>query len=314
MEKGTVVRRYAMKKLFSICIATTLILAFIGYANAEWYVFEFSEEDLWFHTPSSDTRLYNQDAPRRHHTQWKADVQTTDSTQGYVNLYQGTAGTNGWYQTDTYDNWLGAGPEDNSSNPFGITEVQLWGAGWPNVLLTWNERYRVNAGSAAWMILATPSGWTGSIAENPWPDNNTGALDQYWAVWSADSYNQRILFNSAGDGKDEYLFRFAVDIYGEYPTALEPTQDDNPFETNGSLRVWFGGNVLDETDEWTNEGFDGIMELSPLNLGQCLSSQIKDNCSGLKGNDRKLCNQEQIGICQKLFNVTSAHNRPTINP
>ena len=125
---------------------------------------------MWNHTPSADTRLYNQDEPRRHHTTWKNNVQTTDSTQPNQKVYQTTTGTNGWYQTATYDSWLSGGPLDNLGNPFGFCEIQLWGAGYPNSRLAWNERYRVNAGAGAWQILATPAGFTGQIADNPWDD------------------------------------------------------------------------------------------------------------------------------------------------
>jgi hypothetical protein len=260
-------RSKMMKRILTICVVAGLLLAANTTAQATWTEFWFSEEDLWNHTPSSNTRLYNQDAPRRHHTAWKSNVQTTDSTQPNQNLYQTTVGTNGWYQTATYDSWLnvgGGGPLDNSGNPFGICEVQLWGAGYGNSRLAWNERYRVNAGAGAWQILATPAGWTGQIADNPWDDNGAGLLDQYWAVWTANDYANRILYNSSGNGQDDYIFGFKVDIIGEYPTTLEPSPDGNPFEADGSLRIWFGGNTLNPSNAWTNEGFDAVMELKPI--------------------------------------------------
>ena len=42
-------------------------------------------------------------------------------------------------------------------------------------------------------------------------------------------------------------------------------------------------------------------------LGDCLSSR-KAVCDGLTGENRKTCNLAQIGICQAMFNVPSAHN------
>jgi len=253
-----------MKKNLTLLFISAVIVIVNTTAHAGWVEFWFSEEDLWNHTPSSDSRLYNQDAPRRHHTAWKSDVQTTDSTQPNQNVYQTTAGTTGWYQTATYDTWLSGGPLDNSSNSFGLCEVQLWGAGWPNSTLAWNERFRVNAGAAAWQILATPTGWTGSIVDNPWDDNGTATLDQYWADWQADDYANRILYSSSGDGKDDYIFGFRVDIIGEYATTLEPSPDGDPFESDGRLRVWFGGNVLNLNNDWTSEGYDAIMTLTPI--------------------------------------------------
>jgi hypothetical protein len=276
-----------MKRTITISAVLLMLTSLASTVQADFYEFWFSEEDLWNHTVSSDTRLYNQDAPRRHHTVWKGDVQTTDSTQPNQNAYQTTTGTSGWYQTATYDSWLnvaGGGPKDSSGNDFGFTEVQLWGAGWPNSSLAWNERYRVNAGADAWQILATPTGWTGSIVDNPWDDNGSATpLDQYFILWNADSYtNDRILYSSYGNGVDDYLFGFRVDIIGEYPTTLESSPDGNPFEDDDFLRLWFGGYVADYSGTETTylyqdgnwytwadlpglpEGYDGIMKVVPV--------------------------------------------------
>jgi hypothetical protein len=254
---------YVMKEYLTIVVVAGVVLIANTAAQAVWTEIWFSEEDLWNHTTSSDSRLYNQDAPRRHHTDWKTNVQTTDSTQPNQDVYQTTTGTTGWTQTATYDSWLSGGPLDNFGNPFGICEVQLWGAGWPNSRLAWNERYRVNAGSGAWQVLAVPTGWSALIIDNPWPDDGTATLDQYWVVWQADDYANRILYSSYGDGKDDYIFGFRVDIVGEYATTLEPNPDGDPFEADGRLRIWFGGVTLNPSNEWTNEGFDGVMTLIP---------------------------------------------------
>jgi len=252
-----------MKKVLLMLAIVTLV----GAAQATVYTFQFSEEDLWNHTASSDSRLYNQEAPRRHHTTWKGDVQTTDSTQPDQSAYQGIAGTSGWGQTATYDAWLNGGnPQDTNGNAFGFCQFNLWGAGWPNGTLAWGEGFKVAAGADAWQILETPDGWTGQITENPWPDNGESEpLDQYFIDWFANDYDNRILYESYGDGVDDYIFKFSVDIIGEYATTLEATPDGNPFESDGSLRIWFGGNVMDEeTNVLLSEGYDGIMTLAPV--------------------------------------------------
>jgi outer membrane lipoprotein-sorting protein len=259
-----------MKKiLLVLCLCTVgLFFNFSGIANAMPYVFSFSEEDLWSHTPSDSTRLYNQDTPRRHHTSWKNDVQTTDSAQGNVSQYDSISGTNGWLQTDTYDSWLdagGNGPKDNAGNDFGIAQFNLWGAGWSNGRFAFNERYRVNEGAGAWKILDTPVGWTSEIVENPWPDNGSGSpLDQYFVQWTADDFANRILYDSFGNGTDDYIFSYEVDIIGEYATTLELSPDGNPFEEDGSMRVWFGGLAMNPDGNLTNEGYDGVMSLTPV--------------------------------------------------
>ena len=257
-----------MKRLITICLVFTVLVSIAGKTEAGLYLFQFSEEDLWNHTLSADQALYNQDSPRRHHTAWKSNVQTTDSAQPNVSEYQRQIGkgTNGFPQTATYDSWLGAGPKDNEGNAFGIAQVQLWGANFANSKYAWGERFKLaDTGAAAWSILQTPAGWTGSIVENPWPDPGF-TNDMYFVNWDADAYNNRILYSKFGDGVEDYVFSFSVDIVGEYPSALEGTPDGNPFETDGSLRIWFGGYTLESNGVWssTNEGFDGVMELKPI--------------------------------------------------
>lgn len=112
------------------------------------------------------------------------------------------------------------------------------------------------------------------------------------------------------------MFRFAVDIIGEYPTWLEPNPNGNPFESDGSLRVWFGGQVLDDQNEWTWEGLDGVMELVPLgwNCGECIEAQIEDNCPDRRGPDRVECVKEQISLCQGVFNIPSNLTSPDTTP
>jgi hypothetical protein len=259
--------RNLLTGLLTICAIIGLILGMNGVAKATWYEFWFSEEDLWEHTPTNDSALYDQDAPRRHHTAWKSDVQTTDSAQPNQSEYNRSLGmgTNGWKQTATYDSWLSGGPLDNDDNPFGIADVQLWGANFPNSKYAWGERFKLaDTGINAWQILQTPTGWTGEIIENPWPDPGF-TNNMYFVDWYADDYNNRILYDKYGDGQEDYLFGFKVDIAGEYPSYPEETPlDGNPFEDDGSLRIWFGGYTLNSCNEWTNEGFDGVMELEPI--------------------------------------------------
>ena len=257
-----------MKWQLSSLLGAVLVVALVcGSAQATFYQFQFSEEDLWNHTPSANTALYNQDAPRRHHTSWKSDVQTTDSAQPNQTQYNRAVGmgTNGWNQTATYDSWLSGGPLDNDGNAFGIAEVQLWGANFPNSKYAWGERFQLaDTGAAAWNILSTPTGWTGAIVQNKWPDPGY-SNPMYTIDWYADDYSNRILYSEYGDGEDDFVFSFAVDIAGEYPSnPVEDPLDGNPFEADGSLRFWFGGFALNASNEWTNEGFDGVMELNPV--------------------------------------------------
>lgn len=253
------------RKYSAFLVAVGVLVGTFGTAGAATYEFWFSEEDLWKNTPSADSRLYNQDAPRRHHKDWKTDVQTTDTAQGAVDAYNSIAGTNGWNQTASYNTWLAAGPKDNDGNDYGIAQFNLWGAGWPNSRLAWNERYRVNEGTAAWTILATPTGWTGAIVDNPWPDNDSATpLDQKNIEWTADAFANRILYSSFGNSTVDYLFGFKVDIIGEYDTTLETSPDGNPFESDGKLRIWFGGLTKNSSSVITNEGFDGVMELQAV--------------------------------------------------
>lgn len=255
-----------MKKLFIISLIFCFILIFAGTSGAVSYIFQFSEEDLFNHTTSSTTPLYSQDAPRRHHDVWKSDVQTTDSAQPNLSEYQAAIGmgTNGFSQTASYDSWLSGGPLDNSSGEFGLSDVQLWGANFPNSKYAWGESMKIaDTGASAWQILSTPVGWAGEIINNPWPDPGY-TTDMFFIDWYSEEYDDRILYSKYGDGVEDYIFKFSVDIIGEYPTFLEQTPDGNPFEDDGSLRIWFGGNTLNNSDQWTSEGYDGIMELKPV--------------------------------------------------
>ena len=73
-KKKIYLEDYVMKKYLTIVVVAGVVLIANAAAQAAWTEFWFSEEDLWNHTTSSDTRLYNQDAPRRHHTAWKSNV------------------------------------------------------------------------------------------------------------------------------------------------------------------------------------------------------------------------------------------------
>jgi hypothetical protein len=241
------------------CVFTgllALVLALACPAFATVYTFEFSEEDLWNHTASADSRLYNQDAPRRHHVVWKGDVATTDTTQPYQNTYKNIATTDGWYQTTNYDAWLAAGPKDNAGNDYRIAEFNFWGANYPNSKMAWGEKFSVNSGAAAWTVLQVPTGWSAVISENPWPDPSKPA-PQYFPEFTANNYTDGILYSKFGDGVKDYVFKFQVDIIGAYPTINDPNPT-SAFETDGSLRLWFGGK------KDTSEGFDGVMKLNPV--------------------------------------------------
>ena len=47
------------------------------------------------------------------------------------------------------------------------------------------------------------------------------------------------------------------------------------------------------------------LELTPPfdSLGECVSTLIDENCSGLKGQDRAACNHDQQDFCFELFGV-----------
>lgn len=97
-----------------------------------------------------------------------------------------------------------------------------------------------------------------------------------------------------------------IDTYGEIKTF----NDSDPYEWdefNGEAYVgagwWPEGNSV--AYDLTISGCEVVVTYP--NLGQCISSRIKDNCSGLTGSDRKDCVDEQIGWCQEVFEVGSGH-------
>jgi len=252
-----------MKRLMIAVLSVGLVLVGAQMARAVVYTFQFSEEDLYNHTQTSNTRLYAQDAPRRNHIVWKTDVQTTDSAQGNVSLYDGIAGTDGFFQTATYDAWLATNPKDPAGNALGLTAFNLQGSvpswvasGSKNGPMAWGEQYLPANGTAAWTVLASPTGWTGTVVHM-----DGAPADRYTILWSSVTYDNRLLMSTV-DGNPDSIFRFSVDIIGDADTVLNPA-DGNPFESDGRLRIWFGGDWV-YPDNSGNEGYDGVMTLAPV--------------------------------------------------
>jgi hypothetical protein len=123
--------------------------------------------------------------------------------------------------------------------------------------------------------------------------------------------------NLVGDTTDCTITLQTTDLTGD-PGLGDFTDDGTP--GNGHFPLLPDSQAIDAgnndvcldnpilaTDQIGNPRFGicdiGSIEFQPpfKNLGQCISTLIKQNCSGLKGKDRAACNPQQQQFCKGLF-------------
>ena len=240
-----------MKKLAIVVAVGALIVSVTGTAHAAvWVPFEFTGADLWSYSlhwseispnPTDEGAQY-QPSPRRHHDVWKsAGIHTTWSPYGDESTELGA-------YADTFANWAAS----SAGQAYQIDSFNLWGGDLSNAKNLFAEKYlshpnAADHGVSSWRITATPSGWTGTVIPSSWLPNR-GYPEWY--------VNDGIGITQANANDPSLVFGF--DVLIENP--------DTAFEDDGTMRVWFGGTAYDElvASAWTNEGFDGVMTLTPI--------------------------------------------------
>ncbi len=239
-------------RYLKLCMTVGLILAVSATAGAAtWYPFEFSAADLWKYTqphltepgPNPDEGAQYQANPRRHHDVWKSSgIHTTWSPYGDEGTEPGT-------YAGTFANWAAS----SAGQAYQIDSFNLWGGDFGNAVNLFGEKYLSVAneddnGVSSWKITKTPTGWTGAVIPSSFMS------DRGYPEWYVDDGTG---ITQADINDPSLVFGFEVLI----------ANPGTAFETNGDLRVWFGGTAYDENatpGAWTSEGFDGVMTLTPI--------------------------------------------------
>ena len=231
-------------------ILCALIVGQVQAADPEWYTIKFSETDLWNYNPgydSSVTSAVSQEAPRRHHDSWKDSGITSTWLYG-DGLPAGTEGgtVDTTYQ-QTYvnagDTGFGGWAAGAAGQAYAITNFNLWGADFGNAVNLFGEKFIVQGdasdhGISSWQILATPTGWTGSVVENEYTS------DQGVARW-----------DTTGGG----ITQANADPNQFFEVAVLIANPETAFESDGSLRVWFGDWKGGVENPISNAGLDGVI-------------------------------------------------------
>jgi len=233
--------------------ALGLLLAVTGTAEAtsKWYPFEFTAKDLWTYSqphwfetapnPADEGAQY-QDSPRRHHQVWKSSgIDTTWSPYGDEGTEPGT-------YAGTFANWAAS----SAGQAYQIDSFNFWGGDGANAKNLFDEKYlsvpnATDHGVSSWVITSTPAGWTGTIIPSTW------LPERAYPEWYA---SDGVGITQADINDPSLVFGF--DVLIQNPASA--------FEADGRMRIWFGGLAYDEVTEqdWTSEGFDGVMTLKPV--------------------------------------------------
>lgn len=231
-----------MKKLFLVAVFVLVVFPpTSASASPMWYDVSFTGADIW--TYSADDSLEartDQDAPRRYR----------DWTMGSP-LQATTYGLAGGLATTGFGAWA-------PTSGFAFESINLWGAGGVGAA-AWGEKY-VSVGNSdpgaegvsSWKVIQSPTGWSSGIVKgnDPWSADSTHAFPVWRSAGDSDRLGIANMFDAA------YKFRFQVLI----------SNPETAFETDGKLRVFFGGFSDDDQGAGLdNYEVSGVMEL-PANV------------------------------------------------
>ena len=221
-----------MKKQKMLSLAGLLIFAGISQGSAALYDVTFTGADIWTYSADNATQARtDQAAPRRYAT-YDTGSRVLQATTYGVGGLAGT-GFNAWAP----------------SSGFAFDEINLWGKGGN---AAWGEKYvavpdDADNGINSWKVLSAPTGWTdGIVLGNQSYNSGSGAFP----VWRSGTGAALSLANMSDPS---FVFTFQVDI----------SNPATAFETDGKLRVFFGG----FRDDLQNTGPDnyevsGVMDLT----------------------------------------------------
>jgi hypothetical protein len=211
-----------------IVVATVMVVmlaASAAQADPTWYTIRFTGTDMFNYTTTVAPRA-DQDAPRRYRDWMNEDITMEVRSDGDAN-------SNG---TNDFAEWAQGTP---GLAGFGFSYFNLWGE--TIGASSWNQPYHAvpdqhdgKYGAESWrnqMVngvpvhagMGSPGVWDGGIVL---ANQSYNPSDYAFPVWRAPTGTQLTMENAAS-------LVFSVDVLIEnYDTA---------FESNGKLRVWFGG-------------------------------------------------------------------------
>ena len=223
-----------MKKVFAVTAAIALLcLGGIAQATPAWHTISFTGTDMFNYT-TSVAPLADQDAPR--------GVRFLDAA-GNITTGFGSAQDADSDGTNDFAEWAQGTP---GLAGYGFSRFQLCGTTDPPGV--WGQKYQPvpdqgdgRFGVDSWRNQTVPTGWTGTIVMANQPYNLD---DCAFPAWTAPTGTQLTMANAAS-------LWFSVDVLMENP--------DSAFESDGGLRVWFGGSNVPRGTAEASQGVAGIV-------------------------------------------------------
>jgi hypothetical protein len=200
-----------------------------------WYQVSFTGADIW---------TYSADNPLRGRTDQAAPRRYRDFTLASP-IVATTYGLNGGLPGTGFNAWA-------ASSGFAFDEINLWGKGGV-AAAAWGEKYVADPdvdhlGVTSWSVLDSPTGWSSGIVSSD-PDYNPGS--GAFPVWRSAGLNDRLGLANMNDPAFQFSFRVLI------------SNPETAFESNGKLRVFFGG-FSDDLQMTGPDNYEvsGVMELT----------------------------------------------------
>jgi hypothetical protein len=220
----------------SIAAAAALLAPVLASAGPVLYDVKFNAADVWTYSADNAAEARtNQAAPRRYRD-WTQTLPIQATTYGLA----------GGLPTTGFGAWApGSG--------FKFDSINLWGAGGA-AAGAWGESY-VSVGNSdpgaegmsSWKVINSPTGWSSGIVKGNdlWSADATHAFP----VWRSSGTGDMLGIGQIGDPDFEFEFQVLA--------------DSAAFDSNGKLRVYFGG-FSDDQQQTGQQNYEvsGVMLLS----------------------------------------------------
>jgi hypothetical protein len=211
-----------MRYVTALAVAS-LLLAVAGTAQATsgWYEVTFDGADMWNYTVyNAGQTAVQQDAPHRY---------AQYDTSGNRTVVATTWGTPPPAAAGDFGAWATSA----AGQAYAIDEFNLWGADGLGGS-SWGEYYvsvgtpHPDHGFSSWKLISAPAGWTGPNGIVPGGDSWSADEEHAFPVWRVGTGTA---LTQANMNDPQFVWTFDV-LISNVETA---------FESDGSLRVWWGG-------------------------------------------------------------------------